>query len=281
MSAVLLDGRAVSTRLLEKLKTRVASLKEQPRLAVMLVGDDAASHLYVDLKEKAAHEVGIAFERCTYPAQTSTETLVEKIQELNRRKDVTGILVQVPLPAGIDTHRVTSTIAQEKDVDGFHPQNLAKLAKGEPSLVSPVALGIVKLIDEAHTPLRGRWAAIVSSPLFAKPVEALLKELEIKTYVVDPNEKDIADKTKTADILISAVGTPGLITADAVKPGAVVIDVGTTRIANKTVGDVDPSAREVAGFLTPVPGGVGPMTVAMLLNNVIKAAVQNKEHERA
>jgi methylenetetrahydrofolate dehydrogenase (NADP+)/methenyltetrahydrofolate cyclohydrolase len=272
--ATILDGRAVSARILAKLKARVTALPEVPRLAVILVGDDAASHLYVNLKEQACKEVGVAFERFEYPASISTEALVEKVRELNTRKDVTGILVQVPLPEGIDTDSVTKAIAPHKDVDGFHPENLSKLAKGEPSLVPPVALGIVKLIDEAHTPLRGRWAAIISSELFAKPIEALLKDLDVKAFVVDPADSDIAGKTKTADVLITAVGKPGLIKADAVKPGAVVIDVGTTRVENKTLGDVDrTSVESVAGFLTPVPGGVGPMTVAMLLSNVVKAAV--------
>lgn len=271
--AVILDGKALAARIRAKVKDRVAALPKPPVLAVLLVGEDPASAVYVGLKQKACEEAGIAFERLAYPANISEADLVNKIQELNARPEVTGILVQLPLPAqNADT--VIAAIDPKKDVDGFHPENLRTLQKGEPGLVPAVALGIVKLIDEAHAPLRERWAAIVSSPLFAKPIEALLAELDMKAFVVDP-AGDVAEKTKTADVLIVAAGRPGLITAEAVKPGAIVIDVGTTKVDDKLLGDVDRAAVEpVAGWLTPVPGGVGPMTVAMLLNNVLKAALR-------
>lgn len=270
--AIILDGKALAARIRAKVKDRVAALPKPPTLAVILVGEDPASAVYVALKQKACEEAGIRFERLAYPANISEKDLVKKVGELNARLDVTGILVQLPLP-GQDADAVIAAIDPLKDVDGFHPENLRALLKGEPGLVPAVALGIVKLIDEAHAPLRGRWAAIVSSPLFAKPVEALLAELDMKAFVVDPSAPDVAEKTKTADVLVVAAGRPGLIGADAVKPGAIVIDVGTTKSDGKLLGDVDRAAVEpVAGWLTPVPGGVGPMTVAMLLNNVVKAA---------
>lgn len=270
--AVILDGKAIAARIRAKVKERVAALPKPPLLAVVLVGEDPASALYVGLKQKACEESGIKFERLAYPANISKSDLVKKIQELNVRPDVTGILVQLPLPAQ-DADAVIAAIDPKKDVDGFHPENLKALQSGKPGLVPAVALGIVKLIDEAHAPLRGRWAAIVSSPLFAKPVEALLAELDVKAFVVDPAAPDVAEKTKTADVLVVAAGRPGLITGEAVKPGAIVIDVGTTKVGGKLLGDVDRGSVEpVAGWLTPVPGGVGPMTVAMLLNNVLKAA---------
>ncbi len=271
--AMILDGRALSTRVLAKLKIRCAALKQAPHLAVILVGDDPASHTYVGLKEKACHEVGVVFERFVYPSDVAEGTLIEKVKELNARPEVTGILVQLPLPSQ-NADRVIAAIEPNKDVDGFHPENLRRLQNAEPGLVPAVALSVVKLIDEAHTPIRGRWAAIVSSQLFAKPIEILLSELDVKTYVVDPNDPGLAEKTKTADILVVAAGKPGLITGDAVKPGSIVIDVGTTKVNGKIVGDVDTASVEgVANFLTPVPGGVGPMTVAMLLANVLKAAM--------
>ncbi|TAK03617.1 bifunctional 5,10-methylenetetrahydrofolate dehydrogenase/5,10-methenyltetrahydrofolate cyclohydrolase [Patescibacteria group bacterium] len=270
--AVILDGKTLASRIRAKVKERVAALPARPILAVFLVGEDPASRLYVDLKQKACEEAGIAFERLAYPADASEDELVVKIGELNARPDVTGILVQLPLPSQ-DADKIVAAIDPKKDVDGFHPKNLDALQSGKPGLVPAVALGIVKLIDEAHAPLRGRWAAIVSSPLFAKPIEALLAELDVKTFVVNPDASDLAEKTKAADVLVVAAGRPGLVRADAVKPGAIVIDVGTTKVDGKLLGDVDfASVEPVAGFLTPVPGGVGPMTVAMLLNNVAKAA---------
>lgn len=272
--AILLDGRAIGARIREKVKARVAQMAAKPGLAVLLVGDDPASHLYVSLKRKACEEAGIRFELFLYPADEPEAAILAKIEELNGRDDVTGILVQLPLPSQ-DADRVIAHIHPNKDVDGFHRDNIRALAEGRPGIVSALALGIMKLIDEAvvgGVP-KPQIAAIVGSNLFAEPLRYLLAEQKAFGERVDPDDAELAAKTKAADILIVGVGRPGLVTGDMVKPGAIVIDVGTTKIGTRVVGDVDASSVEpVAGALTPVPGGVGPMTVAMLLLNILKAA---------
>lgn len=268
--ALILDGKNLALAIREKIKTRVAALPTAPGLAVLLVGADPASHTYVALKKKACEEAGIRFEQYLYLATEPEDTLIKKIQELNARPDVNGILVQLPLPTQ-DADHVIAAIDPLKDVDGFHPVNLENLAAHKPAIASAVALGIIKLIGEAPNKT-GSQAVIASSPLFAKPLQILLREQRITATVVDPDAQDLATTTRTADILIVAVGHPGLITGDMVKPGATVIDVGTTRTAAGLKGDVDfDSVEPVAGALTPVPGGVGPMTVAMLLVNILKA----------
>ncbi len=259
--AKLLNGRALAEGIRQKIKERVLPLPVRPGLAVILVGDDPASHTYVGLKEKACQEAGIRFEKFLYRADVKDEELIVKIQELNHRPDVNGILVQLPLP-GQDEDRVVAAIDPNKDVDGFHPESLRRLEHGEAGLISPVALGVMKLIDATEEDIAGRSACVVASTLFAKPFVNLLKERRVH----------IISDTKTADMLIVAVGRPNSITGEMVKPGAIVIDVGTTRVQDKIVGDVDRASVEpVAGWLTPVPGGVGPMTVAMLIVNVLKA----------
>ena len=270
----ILDGRAIAARIRDNVKERVAQMTTAPGLAVILVGDDPASHLYVSLKRRACEAAGIRFELFSYPADEPVESILAKIDELNSRDDVTGILVQLPLPSQ-DANRVIARIHPNKDVDGFHKENLRALAEGRPGIVSALALGIVTLIDE--TMIGGvpapRSAAIVGSALFAEPLRYLLAGRDVFAERVDPDDAELDAKTKTADILIVAVGRPGLITAEHVKPGAIVIDVGTTRVGSKVVGDVDVnSVEQIAGGRSPVPGGVGPMTVAMLLTNVLKAA---------
>ncbi len=274
--AILLDGRAIGARIREKVKARVAQMTAKPGLAVLLVGDDPASHLYVSLKRKACEEAGIRFGLFLYPADEPEAVILAKIEELNGRDDVTGILVQLPLPSQ-DADRVIAHIHPNKDVDGFHRDNIRALAEGRPGIVSALALGIMKLIDEGREALgreaERRTAAIVGSALFAEPLRYLLAEQKSFGERVDPDDAELAAKTKAADILIVGVGRPGLITGDMVKPGAIVIDVGTTKVGTRVVGDVDAASVEpVAGALTPVPGGVGPMTVAMLLLNILKAA---------
>ncbi len=208
------------------------------------------------------------FELSLYAASTPEDELIEKIHELNARKDIHGILVQLPLPSQ-NADRVIAAIDPLKDVDGFHPTNLEKLKRGEPCIASAVVLGIMKLIDEAGG--LGR-ACIVSSPLFAAPLQLLLQERAIDSTVTQAENPNLAEQTRAADILIVAEGIPGLITGDVVKPGAIVIDVGTTRTGEGIKGDVDfESVEKVASAITPVPGGVGPMTVAMLLVNILKA----------
>jgi methylenetetrahydrofolate dehydrogenase (NADP+)/methenyltetrahydrofolate cyclohydrolase len=266
--STILNGRQLAARIREKIKTRVAALPSQPGLAVLLVGDDAASHLYVSLKRQACEDAGILFELNHYPADTSEENLISEIEKLNAREEINGILVQLPLPSQ-NADRVIAAIDPKKDVDGFHPENLERLRRGKPCIASAVALGVMKLIDEAGA--RGR-AVIVSSTLFAAPLQALLKERGVDSTIVQVEDTDLADQTREADILIVAKGIPGMIDGNMVKPGATVIDVGTTRTDEGLKGDVDfDSVEPVAGAISPVPGGVGPMTVAMLLVNILKA----------
>lgn len=266
---MILDGKSLAHTIRKKVKMRVAALPTQPGLAVILVGDDHASHTYVALKKKACEEAGIRFEQYLYMATESEQTLIQKIHELNVREDVNGILVQLPLPTQ-NADRMIAAIDPVKDVDGFHPVNLEKLENGKPAIASAVALGIMKLIE--HSGGSPTTSAIVSSSLFAKPLEILLRERHIASTVVGHHDPQLTELTRKADILIVAVGQPGLITGDMVKPGAIVIDVGTTRTDAGLKGDIDfDSVLQIAHAITPVPGGVGPMTVAMLLVNILKA----------
>lgn len=270
--AHILDGKALGSRIREKIKQRVASLPSQPGLAVILVGDDPASHIYVRLKQEACEEAGIHFELHLFDKNTPQETLLQKVEELNEKKNIHGILVQLPLPSQ-DASEIIKTIDPIKDVDGFHPDNLEKLRQGKPCIVSAVALGVMRLIREAigTSPLPST-ATIVSSPLFAEPLKLLLEDEKVSVCVTQAEDEDLRTKISPADILIVAEGMPGLITGDMLKPDSIVIDVGTTRTTTGLSGDVDrASAKKVAGYLTPVPGGVGPMTVAMLLVNIVKA----------
>lgn len=275
----IIDGRAIAQTIRNKVKQRVAVLPTSPGLAVILVGADPASHTYVGLKQKACEEVGIRFEKYLYFATETEETLINKIHELNAREDIHGILVQLPLP-NQDADRVIAEIDPKKDVDGFHPENITRLKSGEPAIAPAVALGIMKLIDEGRKMQdKGRQketeadkGMIISSELFAEPLIVLLAEQEISSTVVSPDDVELSQKTSKADILITAIGKPKFIKGEMIKPGAIVIDVGTTKFDDKIIGDVDrASVESVAGYLTPVPGGVGPMTVAMLLVNVLKA----------
>lgn len=270
--AQLLDGRAMALRIREKLKARVEKLRTRPGLAVILVGSNPASRTYVGIKKKACEEVGIHFEQYMYSADESEQGIIKKIHELNAREDIHGILVQLPLPSQ-NASRVIAEIDPKKDVDGFHPENLRRLKAGEPAIASAVALGVVKLIKMAKkAETTERVAVIVSSPLFAEPLMILLKEQGMTATVVDYTDPELTTKTKQADILILAVGHPGLIIGEMVKQGSIVIDVGTTKVDGVIMGDIDSvSVEPVAGALTPVPGGVGPMTVAMLLVNILKA----------
>lgn len=267
----ILNGKQLADRIREKVKTRIEKHDLDPGLAVILVGSDPASHTYVRLKEEACQEAGIRFEKFTYDAETETDVLIKKVKELNARDNVHGILVQLPLPSQ-ETDRVIQTIDPKKDVDGFHVKNVSNLAADKPAIAPAVALGIMKLIEMADAPFEGQRAVIVGSEIFGTPLTTLLGERGADVQIVPKNTPDIKTKTKQADILIVAVGKPDMITGDMVKKGAVVIDVGTTKDGKKIYGDIERESVEgVAGAVTPVPGGVGPMTVAMLLVNVLKA----------
>lgn len=273
MHAALLDGAAIAKTIRKHLKARVSAMGQAPGLAVILVGDDPASETYVRVKQKAAEEIGIRFSLLRFEATTNESVLEIAIQELNQDPQWDGVLVQLPLPTQ-NADRLLPLINPRKDVDGFHEANLQALESGTPGLVSPVALGIMKLLASTERPLEGKTAVLVGSERFARPLRALLHERKAILERVDPDLplEMLREKTAAAPILISAVGRPGFIAGDRIQRDAVVIDVGTTRVGDALLGDVDQSsASAVAGFLTPIPGGVGPMTVAMLMLNVCKA----------
>lgn len=266
-----LNGKIIAKQIRAGIQEYILHLPQVPGLAVILVGTDPASHLYVSLKEKACQETGIKFERFLFPDFVKEEELLKKINELNNRTDINGILIQLPLP-NQNADKIIAAIEPKKDVDGFHPENLRCLEAGKPCLVSPVVLGVMHLIKEARETLTKKKAILIMSQLFAHPFEIILSREGIGVETISPDDPELTAKTKNSDLLITAVGRPSLITGEMIKPGAIVIDIGTTRINDKVVGDVESSSVEiVAGWLTPVPGGVGPMTVAMLLKNVLEA----------
>lgn len=276
MSAVLIDGKQTAADIragLKELVEKNAGKGMLPCLAVVMAGDDAASAVYVRNKQKACEEVGILSVTHTLAASTSEEELLRLIAELNADETVTGILVQLPLPAHIDEKTILNAIDPEKDVDGFHPVNVGRLCTGEDAFVSCTPAGIVELLKRYKIPIEGRECVIVGrSNIVGKPLIQLMLKENATVTVCHSRTRDLADVCRRADILIAAIGKAGFVTADFVKEGAVVIDVGINRGDDgKLCGDVDFDAvKEKASFITPVPGGVGPMTIAMLLKNVCK-----------
>ena len=268
----ILNGKVLAKTVRTKAKQRVEAMEFPPGLAVMLIGENPASQLYVNLKEAAAREVGIYIERIEYPSDVATEDVIIKIQELNDRKDINGILVQLPLPGDQDTDAIISAIAPIKDIDGFHTENRRLLLANMPNLVPPTALSIMRLIQATHLPLKGKNAVILgNSKIFAEPIIELLRDAGVVATFVPKDTEGLAAITRAADILVVAVGIPNFITPDMTKSSAVVLDVGANKSGDKTIGDVSPDLVGHIGFLSPVPGGVGPLTVAYLLFNVIKA----------
>lgn len=270
----LIDGRALAAKITASLKKRVAQLSTTPGLAAVLVGDDPASHLYVRLKERACGEIGIRFFKKLLPA-TATETdLATVIEALNKDQAINGIIIQLPLPRHLDEDRAILLLDPAKDADGFHPQNIAAFVRGQSKTQMP---GLVKavwsLLEATGVPVAGKTSAILSnSPVFAQPLIAAFERHGIRADYVNP-KSTFARQTSQADILVVAIGQPEVIGADAIKPGAILIDLGTTSQDGRVVGDVDADAiKDKAAWLTPVPGGVGPMTVAALLENVVEIA---------
>ena len=267
-----MDGTALAARLRGELKDDIAELG-RVGLATVLVGDDPASEIYIRLKHKAAEEVGIEPIDHRLPSTTAEDELVELVEELNENDDVDGILVQTPLPEQIDEARVMRAIDPMKDVDGLHPFSAGQLYLGHQTLVPATPLGVMHLLDEYRIPIVGQKAVVVGrSTLVGKPVALLLLQANATVTICHSRTEDLARHTLDADILVAAVGLPGVITADMVKQGATVVDVGITRTDAGVRGDVEGDAAEVAAFLTPVPGGVGPMTIAALLGNAVRAA---------
>jgi methylenetetrahydrofolate dehydrogenase (NADP+) / methenyltetrahydrofolate cyclohydrolase len=272
VSAILMDGAALAARLRGELKADVAEL-EHVGLATILVGDDPASEIYIRRKHEAADEVGIEAIDRRLPATTSEDELVDLVEELNEDESVDGILVQTPLPDQIDEARVMRAIDAMKDVDGLSPFSAGQLYLGRQTLVPATPLGVMLLLNEYRIPVAGSRAVVVGrSPLVGKPMALLLLQANATVTICHSRTDDLARHTLDADILVAAAGLPGVISADMVKLGATVIDVGITRTEAGLVGDVARDVAEVAGFLTPVPGGVGPMTIAALLGNAVRAA---------
>jgi len=276
MSAALIDGKAVAAALRAALAARVAALPFRPGLAVVLVGDDPASAVYVRNKDRAAASVGIAARTIRLPADTAQAALLAQIAALNADPAVDGILVQLPLPPPLDARAVIAAIDPAKDVDGLHPVNAGRLADGDPVLVPCTPLGVMKLLDAAGIGLRGACALVLGrSNLVGRPVAALLLAADATVTVAHSRTRDLAAECRRADVLVAAVGRPEMVRGDWLRPGAVVIDVGINRLADgRLVGDVAfEEAVAVASAITPVPGGVGPMTIACLLENTVAAAL--------
>lgn len=278
MSAQILDGKALAAEIRSEVKTQVAALAEKgvsTALAVILVGDDSASQVYVRNKIKACADTGIRSLEFRMPAETTQQQLLAKIAELNADENVDGILVQLPLPKQINADAVISAIAPAKDVDGFHVANAGALVTGKQGFVPCTPFGVMRLIEKSGVNPRGKSAVIVGrSNIVGKPMALLLLAADATVTVAHSLTPDLSAVTRNADILVAAVGRAKLIKADMVKPGAVVIDVGMNRDeTGKLCGDVDfAEVKEIAGSITPVPGGVGPMTIAMLMQNTVLAA---------
>ncbi|MFS0575146.1 bifunctional methylenetetrahydrofolate dehydrogenase/methenyltetrahydrofolate cyclohydrolase FolD [Sporosarcina sp. 179-K 3D1 HS] len=280
MTGKLIDGIAIGKEIREEIKEGVRKLSEkgcQPGLAVILVGDNPASHTYVKNKQKSSVEVGMKSELIQLPTTVSEEELLSHVEQLNEDDSIHGILVQLPLPDHIDENLVIRAIAPEKDVDGFHPENVGKMIIGQQSFLSCTPYGIIKLLERSGVEIRGKHAVIVGrSNIVGKPMGQLLLQRDATVTYCHSKTVNLSNYTKQADILIVAIGRTKFITDEFVKEGAIVIDVGMNRDENgKLCGDVDfESAKEKASAITPVPGGVGPMTITMLLKNTLQSAEQ-------
>jgi len=272
MTATLMDGKALAERIRGEVAAEARELGDLG-LATVLVGDDPASEIYIRLKHKAAGEAGIRTRDVRLAASTTEDELFEEVEQLNRDEAIDGLLVQLPLPAHIDEARVIRAIDPMKDVDGLHPLNGGQLYLGEPAHVGATPVGIMALLEEYDVPLEGARAVVVGrSNIVGKPAALLLLLANATVTVCHSRTADLGAETREADVLVVAVGQAGVVGPGDVREGATVIDVGMNRADGALVGDVDPGVAEVAGLLTPVPGGVGPMTIAMLLRGTIRAA---------
>jgi methylenetetrahydrofolate dehydrogenase (NADP+)/methenyltetrahydrofolate cyclohydrolase len=276
--ATLINGKELAQKIRTNLKDEVEDLKSKginPKLAVIMVGEDKASKVYVKNKSKACDEIGIEFEEFLMDETTTMPELLELIEKLNNRKDIHGILLQSPIPKNLDINQAFNAIDYRKDVDGFHPINVGKLSIGEDCFISCTPYGVIKMLEEYNIPIEGKNAVILGrSNIVGKPLIQCMLKKNATVTVCHSRTQNIGEITKNADILIVAIGKAKFVTEDMVKDGAVVIDVGINRTdEGKLVGDVDfENVEKKASYITPVPGGVGPMTIAMLMNNVVKAA---------
>ena len=299
MPAVILDGTKIASQIRAEVGEEVRQLTAEglrPGLAVVLVGHNPASEIYVRSKVKACEELGILSEKIAPPESSTTEELLALVEELNRRDDIDGILVQLPLPAHVDSKKVLLAVSPDKDVDGFHPMNVGNLSTQRPGLVPCTPAGVIEILKRSKIPIAGAEAAVVGrSDIVGKPVAMLLINGNATVTVCHSKTHDLPAVCRRADILVAAIGRTGMITPEYVKPGATVIDVGMNKITDPAefqkffagdakreqsfakngstlIGDVHPKVAEVAGAITPVPGGVGPLTIAMLMSNTVKAA---------
>jgi len=298
MPAKILDGNTIAAAIKAEVQEEVRSLAKdglRPGLAVILAGHNPASEIYVRSKVKTCEEMGIHSEKLTPPDSVSTEELLQMVDELNRRDEIDGILIQLPLPAQVDSKKVLLAVSPEKDVDGFHPVNVGNLSTQRPGLVPCTPAGCIEILKRSGIAIQGQNAVVVGrSDIVGKPVAMLLLNQNATVTVCHSKTRDLPGVCRAGDIVVAAIGRPGFITPDFVKPGAAVIDVGINRITEQSefdkffkgnaqrerqfaekgstlVGDVHPAVAEVAGVLTPVPGGVGPLTIAMLISNTVKA----------
>jgi methylenetetrahydrofolate dehydrogenase (NADP+) / methenyltetrahydrofolate cyclohydrolase len=271
--ATLMDGKALGQRVREEVAREVASLGRPVGLATVLVGEDPASAIYVRNKQNACREAGIDAFHHELPAETTQDELLALVDELNSDDRVTGILVQLPLPPEIDEDAVIRAIDPVKDVDGFHPANAGFLVQGRPTLLPATPAGIMRLLREYKVSLSGARALVIGrSNIVGKPIALLLLAESATVTVAHSRTRDLPSLAREADVIVAAVGRAEMVTGDMVRPGATVVDVGINRVDGRVVGDVAEDVRDVAGLLTPVPGGVGPMTIAMLLANTLQAA---------
>ena len=275
--AIILSGKELSDKLTQEQKARVKEMKKQgiyPGLAVVLVGEDPASHIYVRNKGIACETIGIHSETVRLPAETSQEQLEDTIDQLNRDRKISGILVQLPLPKHLNEEAALAKILPEKDVDGFHLMNAGKLFTGQEGVVPCTPKGILYMLKEAGIDLVGKEAVVIGrSNIVGKPIAMLLLQEHCTVTLCHSRTKDLKEHCRRADVLVAAIGKPRFVTADMLKAGAAVMDVGINRVDGKVVGDVDyDQVAQVAGYITPVPGGIGKMTISMLMENTLEAA---------
>ncbi|MBI3001069.1 MAG: bifunctional methylenetetrahydrofolate dehydrogenase/methenyltetrahydrofolate cyclohydrolase FolD [Deltaproteobacteria bacterium] len=284
--ATIIDGKALAREIQKQIKEEIEGLKRRwglvPGLGVVLVGDDPASHLYVRNKEKACKEVGIRSQEHLLPAAVSEKELLSLIHSLNRDKEIHGILVQLPLPPHIQAPKILEAVSTHKDIDGFHPVNQGLLLLGAEGFQPCTPMGIMRMLDSVNCDPKGKNAVVVGrSNIVGKPVALMLLARHATVTICHSRTGHLRDEVSRADILVAAIGKPGLVRGDWIKPGAAVIDVGVNRLpSGKLVGDVEfETAKERAAWISPVPGGVGPMTICMLLFNTLKAAKQSLQPE--
>lgn len=273
---MIIDGKGLAQGRLEQLRIDIQERGISPTLATVLVGDDSASALYVRMKHRACEQVGISSINVQMGTDVSTCDVLEHLNELNTNPDIDGILVQLPLPSQVDTHQVIHAIDPQKDVDGFHPENMGKLIAGLPGPRPCTPKGIMTMLEQYHIPTTGARAVVVGRSVdVGRPMALMLMLADATVTICHSKTVDLPAITRQADILVSAAGRAGMITADMVQPGATVIDVGTNHVKGKLCGDVEyESVSRIAGAITPVPGGVGPMTIATLMENTVEAAIK-------